>query len=48
MDHRGDDGNIEGLCLHCRSWDDVVVELLARTGLAAGRIPGLAGWVCGV
>jgi len=45
MDHWCDDGDIEGLGLHGRAWDDVVVELLARSCLATSGIPRLTRWV---
>merc|ERR1719263_1727873 len=39
VDHRCDDGYVEGLSGHCRAWDDVVVEFLAAAGWATGCIP---------
>merc|ERR1719213_338228 len=45
VDHRGDDGYVEGLGRHLGAVDDVVVELLAAAGLAAGLVPGLPGGV---
>merc|ERR1712039_484820 len=45
VDHGRDDRNVEGLGLDGRSRDDVVIELLTRTGLAASLVPGLAGGV---
>ena len=47
MDHGGDDGHVEGLAGNLGAIDDVVEELLAAAGLAAGLIPRLAGWVGG-
>ena len=35
VDHRRDDGKVEGLRLHCRCSNDVVVELLARAKFTA-------------
>jgi len=45
MDHWCDDGHVERLGLEGRAWDDVVVELLARSCLATGGIPRLTRWV---
>ena len=36
VDHRRDDGHVEGLVLHGRAGDDVVEELLPAARLAAG------------
>merc|ERR1711933_244223 len=47
MDHRRDDGHIEGLSGHSAARDNVVVELLAAASLATGLVPRLArrvGW----
>ena len=40
VDHRRDDGHVEGLLLHGRAGDDVVEELLPAARLAAG-LPGV-------
>mmetsp|Transcript_51062 Transcript_51062/g.111311 ORF Transcript_51062/g.111311 Transcript_51062/m.111311 type:complete len:514 (-) Transcript_51062:66-1607(-) len=47
VDHRGDDGHVEGLGRHLGAGERVVVELLAAARLAARLVPGLAGRVRG-
>mmetsp|Transcript_70927 Transcript_70927/g.188595 ORF Transcript_70927/g.188595 Transcript_70927/m.188595 type:complete len:403 (+) Transcript_70927:249-1457(+) len=42
VDDRRDDRDVEGLGLHLVGGEDVVVELLAAAGLAAGLVPRLA------
>mmetsp|Transcript_123636 Transcript_123636/g.332066 ORF Transcript_123636/g.332066 Transcript_123636/m.332066 type:complete len:279 (+) Transcript_123636:392-1228(+) len=47
VDHRRDDRHVERLGGDLRAGNDIVVELLARAGLAAGLVPRLARGVCG-
>merc|ERR1719401_1742691 len=42
VDHRCDDGHVEGLSGHSAARDNVVVKLLATACLAAGLVPRLA------